>query len=567
MNAPFVLRFGAVLLATVCAGGCLSPPQTFVGGLPSRILSPEGIGETIEEPTPVEMPTEGATPDTAPVETVDEFPTGEPLTLDEAIATGLRLNPLLQVARADIERTLAGEKITFSSFLPLAGGTVREIVSATELQGVSGSSLPTVVDFGGAGSASFLLAEARAEWTVFRFGEAINRYRESLTQTDIARLRYKRAQQTVIFDVSLAYFRFVQSEALFIVAENTVRRARAQLQLASNLLGQGVVDRESVLRAELSLAESLQQRVRAETEKEIALAGLNRSMGVNASTSIAIVPAASLVDLPWTLKESLELAVANRPELGVAIEGIRAAGYTEAAIRARFLPKIVVAGEGFLISGENVQSEEILVGGINLDWKFYEGGRRTGRLRQQRAEIERVAALARQMADAIGFEVNESYHRIDDARQRLVLASSAVRLATENLRVVDNKFAQGDATPTDIVDAETALTRSQQQEVVARFDHYAAIAHLVFATGIDPSMLAANGMFCENGEPTSGAQGRILLVEAGTEPTSGSVGAGSDRPWDPWVEEEPSILPVGQRPIEQVTRNESGQETGDDRLR
>ena len=72
-----------------------------------------------------------------------------------------------------------------------------------------------------------------------------------------------------------------------------------------------------------------------------------------------------------------------------------------------------------------------------------------------------------------------------DATQQslLELSRTAVTEAQENLRLVRVKYRNGDATPTDIVDAETALTRSQQRYNSALYNYLTALAGLDYAMG------------------------------------------------------------------------------------
>ena len=63
------------------------------------------------------------------------------------------------------------------------------------------------------------------------------------------------------------------------------------------------------------------------------------------------------------------------------------------------------------------------------------------------------------------------------------LSWTAVAEAQENLRLVRVKYRNGDATPTDIVDAEAALTRSQQRFNSAIYSYLAALARLDYAMG------------------------------------------------------------------------------------
>ena len=51
------------------------------------------------------------------------------------------------------------------------------------------------------------------------------------------------------------------------------------------------------------------------------------------------------------------------------------------------------------------------------------------------------------------------------------------------MRLVRVKYRNGNATPTDIVDAETTLTRSQQRLKSTLYTHLAALSRLDYAVG------------------------------------------------------------------------------------
>ncbi len=69
------------------------------------------------------------------------------------------------------------------------------------------------------------------------------------------------------------------------------------------------------------------------------------------------------------------------------------------------------------------------------------------------------------------------------AQQRLELSRTAVVEAQENLRLVRVKYQNGNATPSEIVDAETILTRSQQRQKTALYTYMATLTRLDYAVG------------------------------------------------------------------------------------
>ena len=60
---------------------------------------------------------------------------------------------------------------------------------------------------------------------------------------------------------------------------------------------------------------------------------------------------------------------------------------------------------------------------------------------------------------------------------------------TEALRIVRQRYRAGTATPTDVIDAETAATRAEQRYVSARIEYLSALARLAYVMGGDPARL------------------------------------------------------------------------------
>ena len=90
------------------------------------------------------------------------------------------------------------------------------------------------------------------------------------------------------------------------------------------------------------------------------------------------------------------------------------------------------------------------------------------------------------MCDLIAFEVNDAYRAVEAARKSIELARPAVAQARENLRLVTLRYKNGNATPTDIVDAQNSLTRAEQDLYTSQYDYLAALVRMDYATGTTP---------------------------------------------------------------------------------
>ena len=164
-------------------------------------------------------------------------------------------------------------------------------------------------------------------------------------------------------------------------------------------------------------------------------------------------------------------------------KAVQVAQYGEVHAKAEFLPKIYVGGNDNFVDDDYQLNKTIFTGGVGIQMDFFEGGRRIGRLKAAKAEVQASIYKAQQVCDGIAFEVKEAYLSIAEAREKIRLSTSAVTQSEENLRLINNKYAQGSVTPTDVVDAETLLTRSRQSYHNAVYDYLLSLARLDYATG------------------------------------------------------------------------------------
>ena len=412
-------------------------------------------------------------------------PPARPLSLDEVIAFADKLSPRLSAMREQVARAEGARTVAFAGFLPEVDARYRYI-RGTESFGLP--TLPTAVgnvSYGGEAD-RFRQAELAVQWVVFDFGRTPGRFGQSQASLDIASLEYERARQTVRFDVTAAYFALLRAQAFRHIADQAVRTAESSLRDAENFLGQGTALREDVQRAEVQLAQMRLDLVRARTEEGIATAGLNRTVGFHVSSPTAVADVVAEPPFSRALGDCLRLAVDHRDELRVALRAIDSARLGVGVAQADFLPRVVVGGAGIHVDRPGPKIEEnVFTGGFGIELALFKGGSRLGELETADADLRLAIARAEDVCDAIAFEVLSAYLLVDEARERIRLGRVAVAHARENQRVEADLFRSGDATATDLVDAELVLVRSQQEYFDALYGYQTAIARMVYATGTE----------------------------------------------------------------------------------
>jgi outer membrane protein len=476
----------ALLLVAGCSSALPIPPEVTPPGVAARVLIPADLdinpNETVVKPgNPV-----SASPEPAAAPCLDVERTT--FALSDAIAYALQYNPRLRSARADIERAQGQEQVAFAPFLPqidLLGQY--GIVSATLSPGIPGNEgfiLPS--DFG---TRSYAQTEVGLEWTLYDFGRTGGRYRQAVARERITELRLARADQTVEFDVAAAYLDVLLARASRRVQEDAVRRAQAILEDTAARRQEGVALKDDVLRAEVQLSESREALVLARQGEYNAVARLNNAMGRNAGLPLEVVDLEMQPPLPGALAQLLEQAATQRPEVSVARQAVAAAQEGRQAARGEFLPRIFLRAAAGHTDGENVITGWQEGVGLHVDAPLYTGGRHRGELREADAEIESALADAQTILDGISLQVNLAYRGVVSAYERVRLARPAVEQSAEALRIVRQRYRAGTATPTDVIEAETAATRAEQRYVSARIEYLSGLARVAYVTGDDPERL------------------------------------------------------------------------------
>ncbi len=413
-----------------------------------------------------------------------------PLMLTDAVAFALQNNPRLKWALAAIERAGGLEAVAFAPFLPQIDLLNRLV--ATGKSTLPGAPGPTgVVNVTAIGQYEVYQSELQLQWTLYDFGRTAGRYGQASMREKIARLQALRAKQTVAYDVATAYFQALEALALRRIAVEAVRRAQAVLEDVRARREGGVALPDDVLRGEVQLAGSRDGLVRAEDAEITALAQLNNALGRDASLPLRPVEGPYPSRFTASLIECLQRAATRRPEVGVARDRVALAQFGREAARGEFLPELTLKGSLGRIEGENVVAGWQEGVGIQLNVPLFHGGANRGKLQTAEGEISQASADAQGVLNDISLEVTVAHRGVLSAQVRVALARPAVEQSTEALRIIRQRYRNGTATPTDVIEAETASTRAEQRYVSARLEYRSALARLAYVMGDDPEGLCA----------------------------------------------------------------------------
>jgi outer membrane protein TolC len=195
------------------------------------------------------------------------------------------------------------------------------------------------------------------------------------------------------------------------------------------------------------------------------------------------LPAVNPVLTSGSFAELLELAHANRQELerlSSVVAGLQAQSVAAGASRR---PQIMVSGGYTNLENDFLNREDFWSVGLNVQWQLFDGGRSRNAatmLTRQAAAVSRERA---NLESLIELAVRQAWLDVEQTRQLIGVSEAAVAQAEENLRVVRDRYRNGEGTNTEVLDAETLWLSSRSNFDTARHDAALAEFRLARAVG------------------------------------------------------------------------------------
>lgn len=116
--------------------------------------------------------------------------------------------------------------------------------------------------------------------------------------------------------------------------------------------------------------------------------------------------------------------------------------------------------------------------GITLQWNVWDWFATHYQSAQAEATLRQAEAGKAQVIDAVAFDVAQQYFNARTAKEKIDVAMSGKQQAQESYRVTSEKFKNGYASTTELLDAEVALLQANLTHTQSIVDYTLALARL-----------------------------------------------------------------------------------------
>ncbi|MGI8504344.1 MAG: TolC family protein [Hassallia sp.] len=453
-------------------GGVQTPTPTPVTPPPTgEVQIPDYLNQN---PNPLQFPTK---PEEVRLQGI------QPITLAQALELARRNNRDLQVSLLQLQRSQYAVREAQAALLPNfdVNGSVTRQQSAsgqlsTELReqqtGISVNQDEPSTGFNGQAQLSYNLYTSGSRQAVIRQAEEQVRFQE---------LDVERQSEVIRLNVSTDYYNLQQADESVRINTAAVTNAQASLRDAQALEQAGVGTRFSVLQSQVNLANTQQDLTNSISQQQIARRQLVARLSLSQSVNVVAADPVRLAGL-WnqTLEQSIILAFQNRPELQQQLAQRNIFEQQRRGALAQIGPQVSLVASYNLLDqfNDNASVTDGYSVGVQANWRLFDGGAARARANQQRSNIAIAETQFAQQRDQTRFEVEQAFSNLQSNLQNVNTATGALEQARESLRLARLRFQAGVGIQTEVIDAETALTRAEGNRVQAILDYNRALANL-----------------------------------------------------------------------------------------
>ncbi|KQM23461.1 TolC family protein [Chryseobacterium sp. Leaf201] len=405
------------------------------------------------------------------------------LTLDEAVQLGIRNSKSLKIDAAKIEeatadlleaknRKLPELKVSGSyMYLPLKPNI------NIKLPGVTGEGGPEVhqVAYGSANLSVPVYSGGR-----IKYGIESAKY-----LVEASKLSTENNKVDIAYNVAQAYNNLFKANQSIKVLEENLSASQKRDETFLKLENNGVIARNDRLKANLQTSNIELQLLEARNNYNIANINMDLLLGLPESTEIEVDQ--NYIDEAEEVKAVdfyLSTARENRKDLQALEKQRQAAALGTKSAKAENLPSIALTG-GYVAADipKFLTIYNAVNVGVGVSYNLSNLWKENSSLKQSQAREMQLSANNELLNDNIKLDVNREYQNTDYSKKRIAVFEKSAEQANENYRITKNKYDNGLATMTELLDADAAQIAANVGVINAKADAALAYRKLLQTTG------------------------------------------------------------------------------------
>ena len=327
--------------------------------------------------------------------------------------------------------------------------------------------------------------DVTAEWVFFAGGKRFHASKIGNTMVDLAREtrgQVDAAQRTLLAE---SYYGLRLAQQVVAVREETYNGLTKHYENALKLEATGMIDKAARLFAQVNMDEAKRELEAARKEETVVQNTLKTLLNMEGENG-NIAPSSPLFindSLPPKMEFILAVNTSNYLVNQLNLQEHIAKQQVKID-RSGYMPNIALFGKQTLYS-HGIQSNLLprTMVGVGFTWNLFDGLEREKRIRQSKLTSQTLALGQAKAKDDLAIGVDKLHSQMQQAQDNVRALNTTIELSEELVRMRKKAFTEGMATSTEVIDAETMLSKVKVARLAAYYEYDVALMNLLALCG------------------------------------------------------------------------------------
>jgi len=297
-------------------------------------------------------------------------------------------------------------------------------------------------------------------------------------------------QIELVLNIKTAYWTLFKAIKIKEAIDKNVLQIQSHIQDIQNLFKQGMATKNDLLKVQVQLSDAQIRQMDAVNNIRMAELNLNNiiQLPLTIKPKIDQIVSKETIDIK-EIDYYTEAAEKTRPELKAVDLRIKAGESAITVAKSGWYPQVFLVGNynysnpNQRIFPQQNKFKDTWDVGVNLSWDIWNWGTASHQTGEASAQLEQTKDQLKSTRDLITLEVTQNYLTMLQNKDKIIAAQSSVEQAEENYRLTADKFKEGLALNSDLLDAETSLLQANTNYIQSIADFNISKAKLEKAIG------------------------------------------------------------------------------------
>jgi len=298
----------------------------------------------------------------------------------------------------------------------------------------------------------------------------------------------KELENKIVYSTKQSFYTVLLAKEFVRIRKETLGLAEESLSITKERYKNGEAPYYDLLRSEVEVANLKTQLIKAENFLKTSYNFLKVLLGIDPSQEIKAKGEFKFAPEEIDLKHEVNLALRRRPVLKeVALQEKAAKSQVRAAF-AGYLPQISLnftdfANQKEAFSVGRRKYDDYWVATISVSMPIFDGFLTYAKVKEAKAKQRELNILKKKLQDSVKVEVKNAVLDLEAAKSSVESQKENIKRAREAYQIIKERYAEGQASQLDLLDARVALSTAQVNFTQSLYDFIVAKAKLDYVVG------------------------------------------------------------------------------------